>query len=88
MPATNGAPPRPTPDPPSGRRRRSSTSRSDPRWVVTTIRLAGVAVFLSQAIAFPLLALPVSATALLIAAGAMGVAEAAKLDLRRGRREP
>jgi len=47
-----------------------------------------VAVFLSQAIAFPLLALPVSATALLIAAGAMGVAEAAKLDLRRGRREP
>lgn len=55
---------------------------------MTVIRLAGVAVFLSQAIAFPLLSLPVSATALVIAAGAMGVAEAAKFDLRRGRTEP
>lgn len=86
MPAAYGPPRTTTPEPSWSRR--SSTSRSDPRWVVTTIRLAGVAVFLSQAIAFPLLALPVSATALLIAAGAMGVAEAAKLDLRRRRWEP
>lgn len=49
------------------------------------IRLAGVTVFLSQAVAFPFLGLPVSATALVIAGGAMGVAEAAKVDLRRWR---
>jgi len=88
VPVTNGPPPpRESPTPP-GRRRRSSPSRREPLWVVTVIRLAGVAVFLSQAIAFPLLSLPVSATALVIAAGAMGVAEAAKFDLRRGRTEP
>jgi len=54
-------------------------------WVVTTIRLAGVAAFTSQAIVFPLIARPVNTTALLVAAGAMGVAEAAKVDLLRWR---
>lgn len=85
MPATNG--PTPSTPPRQTGRRRSSPSRGtrDPRWVVTTIRVAGVVVFLSQAVAFPLLGLAVDTTALIIAGGAMGVAEAAKVDLRRWR---
>ena len=82
MPAANGPTPTETNRPV---RHRSSRSPRDPAWLVTTIRLTGVTVFLSQAVAFPLLARPVSATALVIAGGAMGVAEAAKVDLRRWR---
>ena len=85
MPATNGPTSSTPPRPSEPRRSSRSRSNQDPRWVVTSIRLAGVVVFLSQAVAFPLLGMAVDTTALIIAGGAMGVAEAAKVDIRRWR---
>lgn len=63
-----------------------SRTRRDPPWIVYTLRLAGVAIALVQLIALPLLDRPVSVPGIALAAGMMGIAEAAKHDVRRRER--